>query len=217
MSVSTVWSQDLIWLKDGRKLNVKVVSQDTSVVVFEMRQNGFIKTTYIDKPSIARMRIQDPSSQRIESATIGFGAGLNYGGYGGTLILADHNVGVFAGFGYALAGAGYNFGLKIKLTGPNPPTHIFPYLIGMYGYNSAIAIMNAKQYSKFFYGPTFGLGLDVRKRWERRGYLSMAILLPVRSKDVNKYINDMKRRGVDFENQLYPVGISVGYHIIMNQ
>ena len=218
--VSSIYSQDIIWLKDGQKLNCKVISQDSSSVFFDIRMNGLVKKTFVDKSSIDSIKFNNPtniSSERIEKSTIGFGMGLDHGGYGVNLVLyPGRNFGVFGGLGYAFAGTGYNAGLKIKLVGVNHKSHLYPYLLGMYGYNAAIAIYNAKEYSKFFYGPSFGLGVDIRQKWEKRGYLTIALIVPVRKKDVKDYFDLMQKRGVEFTNNLYPVSFSVGYHIIMN-
>lgn len=218
--LSWSYSQDIIWLKDGQKLNCKVISQDSSSVFFDIRMNGLVKKTFVDKSSIDSIKFNNPtniSSERIEKSTIGFGMGLDHGGYGVNLVLyPGRNFGVFGGLGYAFAGTGYNAGLKIKLVGVNHKSHLYPYLLGMYGYNAAIAIYNAKEYSKFFYGPSFGLGVDIRQKWEKRGYLTIALIVPVRKKDVKDYFDLMQKRGVEFTYNLYPVAFSVGHHIIMN-
>jgi hypothetical protein len=218
--MSSSYSQDIIWLKDGQKLNCKVLNQDSSSVYFDIRMNGLVKKTFVDKSSIDSIKFNYPAdtrSERIEKSSIGFGMGLDHGGFGVNLVLyPGRNFGVFGGLGYAYAGTGYNAGLKIKLVGVNHKSHIYPYLLGMYGYNAAIAIYNAKQYSKFFYGPSFGLGIDIRQKWEKRGYLTIALIVPVRKNDVKDYFDLMQKRGVEFTNNLFPVAFSVGYHIIMN-
>ena len=149
--LSWSYSQDIIWLKDGQKLNCKVISQDSSSVFFDIRMNGLVKKTFVDKSSIDSIKFNNPtniSSERIEKSTIGFGMGLDHGGYGVNLVLyPGRNFGVFGGLGYAFAGTGYNAGLKIKLVGVNHKSHLYPYLLGMYGYNAAIAIYNAKEYT----------------------------------------------------------------------
>jgi hypothetical protein len=218
--VSSNYSQDIIWLKGGQKLNCKVLSQDSSSVYYDIRINGIVRKTFLNKSSIDSIKFNYPadiSSERIEKSSIGFGMGLDHGGYGINLVLyPDKNIGVFGGIGYAIVGTGFNAGLKIKLVGVNHKTHVFPYLLGMYGYNAAIAVINAKEYNKFFYGPSFGLGFDIRQKWGKRGYLTIALIVPLRKKDVQDYIDLLKMRGVEFENNLFPVAFSVGYHIIMN-
>jgi len=47
----------------------------------------------------------------IDATSFGIGAGFDYGGFGGNLLIYPHrNIGIFGGFGYALAGFGYNEG-----------------------------------------------------------------------------------------------------------
>ena len=51
---------------------------------------------------------QDPNlgSRQIDKVSIGIGAGLDFGGFGGNVInFPIKNVGIFGGVGYALAGA----------------------------------------------------------------------------------------------------------------
>lgn len=217
---SSGYSQDIIWLKDGRKYDCKVLSQDSSSVYFDFFMNGIKKNTFVDKSSIDSIKFdyhRGISTERFEKSSIGFGMGLDHGGFGVNLVLyANRNLGLFGGIGYAFAGTGINAGLKIKLVGVNHKTHVYPYLLGMYGYNTAIAIINDKQYSRFFYGPSFGFGLDIRQKWEKRGYITIAIVVPVRKQEAQDYFDLMQNRGVEFMNNLSPVAFSVGYHIIMN-
>jgi hypothetical protein len=153
-----------------------------------------------------------------DKTSLGIGLGMDYGGIGGSLLFyPQRNFGLFAGGGYALAGFGYNVGAKLRFISATTTSKLSLYLIGMYGYNAAIAVTNATQYSKFFYGPTFGFGFDLRSRPESKGYLTLALLIPIRSSDVKDYIDYLKNsRGVDFKNSLIPVGISIGYRFILN-
>jgi hypothetical protein len=79
---SSGYSQDIIWLKDGQKLNCKVLRQDSSSVYFDIRLNGLMKKTFVDKSSIDSIAFYTPvenSSERIEKSSIGFGMGLDHG------------------------------------------------------------------------------------------------------------------------------------------
>jgi hypothetical protein len=67
-----------------------------------------------------------------------------------------------------------------------------------------------------FYGPSFGFGVAIRQKWEKRGYFTIALIVPVRKNDVKDYFDLMQKRGVEFTNNLLPVAFSIGYHIIMN-
>ncbi len=147
-----------------------------------------------------------------EKVSLGIGMGLDYGGIGGNILLyPQENIGFFGGVGYAIAGMGYNVGAKIRfLSEKKTRTNFF--LIGMYGYNAAIAVTNATSYNKLFYGTSFGLGIDTGKRSYKKGFWTMALLFPVRDSAVNDYIDYLKDDvGVDFKNGLWPITFSIGY------
>jgi hypothetical protein len=148
---------------------------------------------------------------------LGLGLGFDYGGIGASLLYyPQENIGLFFGGGYAIAGFGYNAGLKLRLSNKKP-TVVSPFIMAMYGYNAAVAVSGNSSFDKLFYGPSFGAGIDIRsKRPSSKGYLSIALLIPVRSPDVNNYINDLQTNdGVSFSN-LPPIGISIGYRFLLN-
>jgi hypothetical protein len=166
-----------------------------------------------------KLNAQDSNSVPRSGAemTLGLGLGLDHGGYGGNLILYPvKQVGFFISGGYAMAGFGVNGGLKIRFITDETYT-IVPYGLAMYGYNAAIFVKNAKQYNKFFYGPSFGLGLDFDKNSNNVGYWSLAIIVPLRNDEVNDYIEDLKNNhGVKFKNDLFPIAFSFGFNFMMN-
>jgi hypothetical protein len=87
----------------------------------------------------------------------------------------------------------------------------------MYGYNAAVAVANAQEYNKLFYGPSIGAGLDIGRLVKNKGYLSLAILIPIRSPDVDNYINELQNNyGVSFNNNLLPITFSIGYKFVFN-
>jgi hypothetical protein len=155
-----------------------------------------------------------PESDKI---SIGLGMGLDYGGFGGNILFYPApKIGLFAGLGYPLAGVGYNVGVKFRLL-TKKPSKVNAYLMGMYGYNSSIYIQDGKEYNKLFYGPTFGLGIDTRYNPKKVGYWTFAILIPVRGSDVDAYIDDLKNNhNVEFKNDLFPLGFSVGYRFVID-
>jgi hypothetical protein len=149
--------------------------------------------------------------------TLGFGFGLDYGGFGGNLtVYPQKNVGLFLGFGYALAGFGYNAGIKLRLLPDHSHSKVRPFIEGMYGYNAAIVVTNYTQDNKLFYGPTVGIGLDIGPTTAGKGYLSLAILVPLRGPDAQNYINQLNANGVSFGNNLIPIAFSIGYKFILN-
>jgi hypothetical protein len=159
-----------------------------------------------------------PDIKPLDKGSFGIGLGLDHGGFGGNfLVYPQRNIGIFFGVGYALAGIGINGGVKVRILPGGSKATVCPYALLMYGYNAAIYISNAQQYNKFFYGLTAGMGLDIRSRNPAsKGYWSVAILFPFRSPDVQNYINSLQaNNGVSFTNTLLPIGISLGYKIIL--
>jgi hypothetical protein len=158
------------------------------------------------------------SQSQFDCYSLGLGYGLDYGGIGGNLLIyPQKNIGLFGGLGYAFAGLGCNAGIKLRFNTEEPSSKSFPYLIGMYGYNAAIAVSNKMEYNKLFYGATFGIGMDYRSVYLGDGYWSFSILLPLRSYEVQNYIDDLQRNhNVTFKNKLFPIAISVAYRIILD-
>ena len=129
------------------------------------------------------------------------------------MVCPSSNIGLFAGVGYAFSGMGVNAGAKIRFA---PTKKCSPFLLAMYGYNAAIAITNASQYNKTFYGGTIGIGLDCRSSFQRKGYWSFALLVPFRGSEVSDYIDDLKNNhGVEFKNNLLPIALSIGYRFVI--
>lgn len=148
--------------------------------------------------------------------TLGIGFGQDYGGIGANItVYPQANIGLFAGLGYALAGFGYNAGLKLRLLPDHGHSKVRPFIVGMYGYNAAIAVTNYQSDNKIFYGPTIGAGLDIGSTTPGRGYLSLAILVPLRSPDAQNYIDQLRASGVTI-NDLIPVTFSIGYKFVLN-
>ena len=158
------------------------------------------------------------TSPVIDKISLGIGMGMDYGGFGGNLtIFPSNNVGVFAGLGYAFAGAGYNVGVKLRSVPKTTQKKYSAFGLLMYGYNAAVAVMDASQYNKFFYGPTIGIGVDYRSDSKTKGYWSAAFFVPVRSSDVSDYIDDLKsNHGVEFKTGLIPIAFSIGYRFNLN-
>jgi hypothetical protein len=147
---------------------------------------------------------------------LGLGLGLDYGGIGGNLtVYPDKHLGIFAGFGYALAGVGLNGGVKFRFVSADKFTKWAPFLTAMYGYNAAIVITNAQELNKLFYGPTIGAGVGFRPHSTSSGGFSMGLLVPFRSASVDNYINYLKKRGTIFTSELIPIGITIGYIFIL--
>lgn len=157
------------------------------------------------------------ASTPVDQVSLGIGGGLDYGGFGGNLTYYPaQSVGLFGGVGYALAGVGFNAGVKYRYIPDKPDARVRPFGLVMYGYNAAIVVINASQHNKFFYGPTVGAGIDFHRNLQKRGYWSFAIFVPIRKSEVKEYMEDLENNlGVEFQNSLYPVAVSIGYRFII--
>ncbi len=173
-------------------------------------------TTYMDAQNSSQ-QIPFQANSPMDRLSIGLGAGLDYGGFGGNLTYyLVESVGLFGGVGYALAGVGFNAGLKYRYIPKKPEARVRPFALAMYGYNAAIVVLNASQYNKMFYGPTFGAGIDFLSKPQKRGYWSLGVFVPLRKDEVEVYMEDLENNhGADFSNSLFPVTVSIGYKFII--
>lgn len=153
----------------------------------------------------------------VDQFAIGLGAGLDHGGFGGNLTFYPmKSLGIFGGVGYALAGVGFNAGVKYRYIPKKADARVRPFALAMYGYNAAVVVLNASQYNKMFYGPTLGAGIDLLGKAQRRGYWSFGVFVPIRKAEVKEYMEDLENSlGVDFSNTLFPVAVSIGYRFII--
>jgi hypothetical protein len=156
-----------------------------------------------------------PESSDYDKSTLGIGIGFDYGGIGlNYTVYPQENIGLFGSVGYAIAGAGYNFGVKLRAN----PNRFTPFFMAMYGYNAAIAVSGntgGMNLDKLFYGPTLGGGFDLKSRGGK-GYFSFALTVPIRNQDADNYMQELTNTyGITFGNKLSPVGFSFGYRFIL--
>jgi hypothetical protein len=167
---------------------------------------------------VIQVKAQENSSTPVQTDVIsgGIGIGQDYGGFGLNLIAyPQRNIGIFGGVGYNLAGAGYNVGLKFRLISKKPTGKVNPYAVVMYGYNAVIMVTDASQYDKVFYGPTAGIGIDLKTHPRSKIYYSFGLNIPFRGSEVDDYMNDLKNNhSVEFKNDLFPVTFSIGFKYI---
>lgn len=213
-------SQDLLIGINGEKYQCKILNEDSTKVYFKMASNGQNQDFSINKNELKLICYDSVYKAMIippDKINMGFGAGLDYGGIGFNLLVYPiRNVGLFAGGGYALAGLGYNAGIKLRLLAEESKATEVIYVTGMYGYNAAIMVKNASELNKFFYGFTLGAGVDVRSKKNSGGYWSLAVLYPIRSGEVDSYLEDLKNDyGVQVKNKFFPVAFSIGYRVIL--
>ncbi|MFM2156169.1 MAG: hypothetical protein RL516_918 [Bacteroidota bacterium] len=151
----------------------------------------------------------------IFSAGLGFGQDL--GGIGANLTYyATKRLGFQGGLGYAMAGIGYNAGVKYRFLKGANLTRRTPFFTAMYGYNAAIKVKNLSEKNKLFYGPSLGFGFDSKALGTSHTYWSFAIYYPFRSNEVSNYMEDLKKNyGVVFNNDLFPITLSISYKMII--
>lgn len=220
ISTITLNAQDTLFQKNGKIVPCKIKSEDSTAVTFFMKRDGRKMLTFLNKSDIESIKYGSTQSNEtltLDKISLGIGMGLDYGGIiGGNLTVYPHrNIGLFGGVGYALTGMGYNIGTKIRFIKENSESVVHPYITGMYGYNAVIKVKDASEFDKIFYGPTLGFGFDFHS--SDKGYFSIALLIPIRSSEVNDYIDDLKNKhGVEFKNNLLPIAISLGYKIVLN-
>ncbi len=166
----------------------------------------------------------DPTAGSLYWSGIGVGAGMDYGGFGANYTgYVTKNVGIFAGAGYAYAGFGYNFGLKLRMVPKKEEPKVFPFAMGMWGYNSAftsndLTVSNGESLSKVFQGFTVGIGTDYRAKTSSRGYWSVAVLVPFHSSDATYYKSWLEDHVPGkYQIWVHSVGFSLGYHYILGR
>lgn len=156
----------------------------------------------------------EPIEEVPSKFSLGLGIGLDYGGFGGRATFHPApSFGVFGALGYALAGAGFNFGLQYRIS---PENNVVPVLTGMYGYNAALKVTGAFEVNELYYGPSLGAGVEFKSKRNTKNYFSLELLVPFRDSQFDKdrefYENNY---GVEF-NDVFPVTISLGYHFGLN-
>lgn len=217
--ITMAGAQDLILKKNGVKIRCKITQVDSTVIHYQIPGTTISDFT-INRDEVATYvygkKAATPGAD-IDRFSLGLGFGLDFGGFGTNLILyPQKNIGLFGGVGYALAGVGLNGGLKIRIIPSKASTRLDPFIIGMYGYNTAIYVVNEFRLNKLFYGPSFGVGLDFQSLTGRKGYWTLALLVPIRRPEVKSYIDELKfSYGVEFKNSLFPVAFSAGYRFII--
>lgn len=217
-TAKTEAEHDTILRKNGQKLMVDILKEDSTKVYFQLNGGKKASLPKSEIQSMHRATQIKTGYTLIDKITLGAGVGMDYGGIGGNLAYFPHkNIGLFAGVGYDLLGVGYNIGGKVRLVSEEKTTYVMPFVLAMYGYNAVIKVSNADYLNKTFYGINFGAGIDIRPSpKKKKGYFSLALLLPIRSSEVDSYIDSLEKNyGVVFSRKLWPVGFSIGYKLIL--
>jgi hypothetical protein len=139
------------------------------------------------------------------NVNVGIGGGLDYGGFGGKFtFLPSEKVGLFAGLGYNLVGAGFNAGALYKFS---TEKKVRPYATAMYGYNGVIKIEEGPASDETYYGVSFGIGIELKARKNENNFWNFELLVPIRPSEFSDDIDRLKDSGYSVS-----VSFSIGYH-----
>jgi len=232
-------AQDTIVLKNGDIYAGKIQNVDSSRIFFTVTHENEMYTNSVKRSRVRTVKIgaageqimrapnQDPDANAfvlkcdtgdLDGFSAGVGIGLESGGIvGGSLMLyVQRNVGFFCSAGYALIGIGIEGGMKLRAITKKSKGLFVPYAVGMYGNNTVIVVSNATSYNATYYGATVGLGFDFKPHPKSKCYFSMSVLMPIRSKHVDEYIDDLKDKGASFDHELMPFTGSLGIRFIID-
>jgi len=219
------FSQDTIIKKDGTKIPCKIKKNDSTNVYYKTVDNELGKF-FVAKSDIRTIILQNKfkpqmtDKEFIDSwqGSVGLGFGQIYGGIGvNVLYFPQKNIGIFGGVGHAIASLGYNVGARLRFT-PYTDYKIHPYLTAMYGYNAALVVKGNSGLNRIDYGFTIGAGIDIRTKYNKKGFWTLAILKPLRNNSISYYTDKLNSFGntyVTVKHDFWPVTISLGYQFIL--
>lgn len=161
-------------------------------------------------------KVKDPN-KNVDILSVGIGTGWDFGGWVGTNLhyYPIKYLGLFGGIGYTPAGEGINLGAKIRYIGTNMP--LIPHASYMYGSNAALVYTDSMHYNRIFEGHSIIIGFDTKPRYDKLGYFTLGLIIPFRSEEIDEYIDALNatNRWRKFKKDLFPVGISFGYKLIL--
>jgi hypothetical protein len=215
-AILSLSAQDTIVKTSGEEIYCHILRETASKVFYSERIDGTYQQGQLSRVDIRSIKYLRRKSIPVAYANrtfIGIGMGLDFGGIGMNVM---HNLtnsfGGYIGVGYAFAGVGVNGGVTLRLVPKKPESRAVPFFTGMYGYNAAIAVQNADDLSRMFYGPSVGFGIELRARSPKVSCWTFTLLVPFRSSEVQDYIDELQSNYlVEFQNELSPVMISIGY------
>jgi hypothetical protein len=151
-----------------------------------------------------------------EDFSAGLGAGLDYGGIGINLsFFPMEHVGFFGSVGYAFAGMGTSGGIQFRTNFDKSTSSYRFYFTGMYGYQSAILIWDAREHNRLFYGLSIGAGMNIMFFKNSRSFLSFGLVVPFRNPDYQNYVDNLfSKYGIETITKPSVVNTSIGYHFI---
>lgn len=168
-----------------------------------------------------KMDAQDniPKVNRYDGTSIGLGYGPDFGNLGIAILHYGRNkhVGVFGGVGSTPAGIAFDGGIKLRLLSSKYKAKVNPFLLGMYSYTTFVYMKDDPQFDKIFYGPSVGIGYDLKFRPSSRGFWSFAIILPLDNSKVTEYMQYLtKNYNIEILSQPSTFRYSIGYRYLIN-
>ncbi len=203
----------------------RIISQDSTDIKFYRIKDGTALEMTFKKSDLAEIATKSAKPGTIaksdkrwiaEKGSIGLGIGLDYGMAGINLTAYPHNnFGLTIGLGRAFSQLGFNFGLKIRKNPEKSNTPMLPYLSMLYGTNTIVIVFGREDLNMRFSGFTMGGGIDIRLSKKSWHSISLGILVPIRSTEVDNYILELKSRGLEIKNTTTPVlgsfGVKFGF------
>lgn len=175
---------------------------------------------YAYKKDTFRLKFDTPTGQTVlkrtkekstpeKGSSLGWGLGLDYGGIGmRATVWPASRIAFFGGAGYNLIDVGWNAGVNLKLS---VKERVRPYLSFMYGYNATLKVTGGIIFSKVYYGPSAGFGLEFLTRNESA--IALGFIVPFRSSAFSDDFDRLKKAGVDFSVEPIPITLSIGFHL----
>lgn len=148
-------------------------------------------------------------AQENSKLNVGFGMGLDYGGFGTRVTyLPVNRIGLFGSAGYNLNSIGYNVGVQLRFPSER---RIACHLTGMYGYNTVLIVESTTTSKTTYFGPSIGAGMELKFKKEAKQFLSFEVLLPFRPQAYQNAVDDLRLIGFEVKDQA-PLLFSIGYH-----
>jgi hypothetical protein len=220
-SLNEVFSVKFLNAEESQKRPIvveKLLRQGITVYVGDQKLMMFIppqNENTNDKNTVDQNQSPISDAEWRKLPSIGFGIGIDYGGIGGRFAVPlSKAASAFLSAGYAIAGVGYNAGLRARFS--NKPTSLTASI--MYGYNSVIKIEGAPQLDKIYTGVSIGLGFQINSRRNQYNSFQAGFILPFRSDEFENDWNSIKRNtNIKTLSDPWPVLITFGYHFSLYQ
>jgi hypothetical protein len=177
-----------------------------SAILLKIRQAGI--PVYLNNKRYKGIEKDEPVEEFNSLASIGFGAGLDFGGFGAKVSLFPAKpFGLFAGLGSNIVDVGYNAGVDWKFTHQKRNTG---FVALMYGYNATFSGEvdgNGIYIKKVFYGLSTMIGGRIRVG-SKENYFSAGLIVPVMRDNDFKDFKKTNESSIDIP----PVLFSFGFH-----